>query len=171
MTFFVCLLTISLITLIIFEIPLCYLYPDKCEKHCQTFLDAKSKCYGLNSTLPIFYNEDDFKYVRKLMDNEKKWISDCKLNNLFKSLRGRIWIDMVITLQNTREYIREYSRYPWRKPPNTFWRNNQSNYYPNINWEISGQATCMTIMVYENNPVFADFACNGSQKFICVNSK
>ena len=77
MTFFVCLLTISLMYLIIFEFSLCWkcqnlLTQKKCKTDYQTFQKATSKCNNLSSTLPIFYNEEDFKYLIKLMDKENK---------------------------------------------------------------------------------------------------
>ena len=57
------------------------------------------------------------------------------------------------------------------KPKNAFWRNNQSNYYPNIIWAISGKEDCMTFFIKDKIVAFADYSCSGHQQNICVTSK
>ena len=88
-----------------------------------------------------------------------------------KSLRSQIWLDMVITPQFIVGNMKERSLLHRSKLNHIIWRNNQSNYYPNVKLNISGKAECMTIRMEEKDPVFADFSCNDPLSYICLNSK
>jgi len=58
------------------------------------------------------------------------------------------------------------------KPDNIFWRNNQSNYYPGIKWDIGGNKNekCMTLELNKSEEI-SDAGCDCKLKYICVKSK
>ena len=55
-----------------------------------------------------------------------------------------------------------------KKPPNIFWSNNDSVYYPEIKWDIGTTDDCMTFQVLYSIPVFSDFSCKGNMEYICI---
>ena len=80
--------------------------------------------------------------------------------------RNRIWIDMVIT---TKPKLWPNDQV---KPDNIFWRNNLSNYYPGIKWNISGGDLEKCITLELNKPIkISDYDCECKLKYICGNSK